>query len=253
VADDALRLAHDAMVERGFISTPTATGRRFDAAYLNPGTRFVVAYVEDKPIAAATLVEDGPFGLPADRAFVEELDLVRKESDSVVEVSGLVVEPRWRRRMRLVFGYVLGTVVRVLVPAPGVRRRIAFAVEPRQASMMAEVFSGGPVAGPRPMFRAPATLVVTIDAMTALSSGYYTSPKGSRMRQTVAEYGLCLQPPWLVIETPERPWRPALLPELLAQSGLQRRVEEQMAILASLEEEQAPEWGPELPSALARG
>lgn len=224
VADDAMRLTHDAYVERGFLE-PVPSGRRFAAPYLNPGTRFVVVYSGHEPIATATLVPDGPFGLPADRAFIEELDQLRAESDTRCEVSGLSVASVWRRQTRLVLGLLLGTVVRMNGRAvPG--HRAVYVMEPRQAVVMSSVLMGERRVGPRPLLGAPGTLVVSRDASHYRT--FFADPSAPPARALVAKYALDPNPTWLVDELPSGDWRQVLLPDLIDESGLLPRLERQL-------------------------
>lgn len=227
VADDAMRLTHDAYVERSFLQ-PVPSGRRFIAQYLNPGTRFVVVYSGDEPIATATLVPDGPFGLPADRAFVEEIDQVRAESDTRCEVSGLSIASVWRRQTRLVLGLLLGTIVRVN-GRRAVGHRVVFVVEPRQAVVMSSVLMGERSFGPRPLLGAPGTLVVTRDLSHYRT--FFADPAGPSARGLVAEYALDPNPTWLVDEPPSGDWRRLLVPSLVEESGLLAHLERQLDLV----------------------
>lgn len=227
VADDAMRLTHEVYVERGF-AAPIPSGRRFIAPYLNPGTRFLVVYSGDEPIATATLVADGPFGLPADRAFAEELDQVRVESDTICEVSGLSIASVWRRQARLVLGLVLGTVVRVN-GRPTTGHRVVFVVEPRQAAVMSSVLMGERSFGPRLLLGAPGTLVVSRDLSHYQT--FFADTAGPSARALVAEYALDPDPSWLVDEPPSDGWRSVLLPRLVEESGLLARLERQVGLV----------------------
>lgn len=229
VADDAMRLNHEVYVDRGFLD-PLPSGRRFVAPYLNPGTRFVVVYSADEPIATAALVPDGPFGLPADKAFVEEMDQVRAVSDTRCEVSGLAIAPVWRRQTRLVLGLLLGTVVRVNGRRePG--HRVVFVVEPRQAVMMSSVLMGERSFGPRPLLGAPGTLIVTKDLSHYRT--FFGDPTAPPARKLVAEYALDADPDpaWLTDEPSSDQWRHALAPSLIEESGLLVRLERQLDLV----------------------
>lgn len=227
VVDDAMRLAHDGYVDAGFLK-PRPSGRRFVAPYLNPGTLFLVAYAGDEPISTVALVDDGPFGLPADRAFVEELDEIRESTLSLREASAFVIAPRWRRHRRLLLGYVLGTVVR-LYRERGFGHRVVFAVEPRQAALFASIFSGPRMVGPRPLLRAPGTLIITEDVST--TEAFFTDPSAPAPRRMVGEHALSPMPEWLEREEPSGAWHRELLPPLLAESGLEDRIRRQMQLL----------------------
>lgn len=227
VADDAMRLTHDVYVGRSFME-PVPSGRRFVAPYLNPGTRFVVVYSGDEPIATATLVPDGPFGLPADRAFVEELDQLRTESDTRCEVSGLSVASVWRRKTRLLLGLLLGTVVRVN-GRRATGHRVVFVVEPRQAVVMSSVLMGERSFGPRPLLGAPGTLVVTQDLSHYRT--FFGDLAAPSARELVAQYALDPDPAWLVDEPPSGEWRREVLPPLVAESGLRAHLRRQLDLV----------------------
>ena len=227
VADDAMRLTHDVYVERGF-ADPAPSGRRFMAPYLNPGTRFIVAYDGDEPIATATLVADGPFGLPADRSFAEEVDQARADANTLCEVTGLAVASSWRGHTRLVLGLVLGTAVR-LNGQYGAGHRAVYVVEPRQAALMSRVLIGERRYGPRPLLGSPGTLVVTQDFSRYRT--FYADPTGPAARRLVGEYALDPEPTWLIDEPQSGGWRQVLLPELVEESGLLSRLERQLGLL----------------------
>lgn len=229
VADDAMRLAHDGLVESGFLS-PAHSGRRFTAPYLNPGTRFMVSYVEDEAIGAAILVEDGPFGLPSDRAFGEDIDALRAQVDSITEVSGLSIAQHWRNRARLVLGYLIGTVVRLNGPR-GAGHRVAFAVQPRQAAFMSQILMGELTFGPRNLMGAPGTLVVTADVATWVE--YFADPEAPRPRRLVADYAFEPNPDWLECHPLSGQWRRDILPPLLEESGLESKLRSKIAIVRS--------------------
>ena len=94
--DDALAVVHDEFVDMGYME-PQASGRRMHQAYLNPGTVFVVARIDGVTVGTLAMVADGPFGLPADRAFAEELDDLRRTGRDVLEVGSLAIRREWRR------------------------------------------------------------------------------------------------------------------------------------------------------------
>jgi hypothetical protein len=245
VADDAMRLAYEGYVEAGFLA-PCSTGRHFNAPYLNPGTRFIVTYAGDEAIATIAVVEDGPFGLPADRAFLEELDDLRAEGVSLSEASAFVIAPRWRRQIRLVLGYVLGTVVRLSLARPA-GNRVVFTVEPRQADIYRSIFCGSHTIGPRPLLHAPGTLVITEDV--AFVRTFLADTNGSAIRAIVAEHALSPDPDWLEYHEPSGGWRQEVLPPLLAESGLENRVRQQMEILRA--SQALAGFGPDLLSGVA--
>lgn len=226
VADDAMRLSHDVYVERGFLA-PVASGHRFLAAYLNPGTRFIVLYSADEPIATATVVPDGPFGLPADRSFAEEIDEVRTSTQTRSEVTGLSVAPLWRRRSRTLLGLLLGTIVRVTGRRqPG--HRVVYVVEPRQARLMGSMLLGERTVGPRPLYGAPGTMIITCDMSRWRS--YYDTASRSATRDVVARYVLDREPGWLVDEPPSDGWH-ALLSDPVDLTDLRTRLHRQVDLV----------------------
>lgn len=227
VADDAMRLAHDGAVEAGFME-PAPSGRRFYASYLNPGTRFIVAYANHVPIATLTVVEDGPFRLPSDRAFAEELDARRAAGDELIEAGSFAIAHEWRRQPQLMFGYILGTLLRLNI-SRGPHLRIAWSAEPRQADLLARTFDGEMISEPRHYLGAPAILLVTSTADKWAT--HLSDPNGRTPQRIVGEYALAPEPDWLECDAPPGDWQQALLPRLLGESRLGARLSEQMLLL----------------------
>ncbi len=164
--DDALAVVHDGFVESGFIARQPS-GRRFHPSYLNPGTIFAVARIDGEPIGAAVMVPDGPFGLPSDRAFAEELDALRAGCAAPIrECGSFAVLAPWRRHTRRVFIRILAAFTRIAIAefpdAPGI-----MTVSPETERFYRDVGGFTRLAGPRPLFGAPALLMLTPNAVEA--------------------------------------------------------------------------------------
>ena len=158
--DDALAIVHDGFVEAGY-ATARASGRRMHPAYLNPGTVFAVARIGDEAIGTAALIADGPFGLPSDRAFAEENDAMRAESDEPLrECGSLAVRAPWRRHTRRIFVRAISALTRVAFDefpdAP-----VPMAVSPESERFYSAMVGSRTIAGPRPLYGAPAVLMRT--------------------------------------------------------------------------------------------
>ena len=111
--DRALAVLHDGYVEAGYL-TPRPSGRRMQPAYLNPGTIFVLAHMDDEVVGTCAIVADGPFGLPSDRAFQEENDALRATaSEGLYECGSLTVSRRHRRHTRRIVMRMFATASRV--------------------------------------------------------------------------------------------------------------------------------------------
>ena len=221
VADDALRLAHDGAVERGFMN-PTPNGRRVEPALLNDGTRFIVAYAGDEAVAAATLVDDGPHALPSQTAFAPEIDDLRTRCTSITEVSGLVVVPSWRHHHQLGLGFIVGTVVR-LNGRRGRGHRVMFSVEPRQARFMFATLMGEERYGPRDFMGAPACLIVTGDC--GRWTAFFGATPAPAARKMMGRYALGPDPDWLDVRDASDEWRTALLPTYAAEADVPEGVQ----------------------------
>lgn len=228
-ATDAMRLAHDGGVEGGFL-TPRESGMRFSAAFLNPGTEFIVAYADDEPVATMALIEDGPFGLPSDRAFIEEIDAYRAAGDSIFEAGALVIAEEWRRSAVHLGPMVVGAALRLNIGVGGQRRMIA-SIDPRRADRLSEGFGFAPVTEPRPYLGIPGILVAT-PWMTKLPA-YYLDPAGSRGRGIVAERVLDPDPSsWLRVGREGTHWTSSpTFDDLIGESGVRERIAAQMRLL----------------------
>lgn len=234
-ARDALRLAHDGGVEAGFL-TPSPSGMRFNSTFMNPGTMFGVAYSGDEVVASIVLIEDGPFGLPSDRAFVEEIDMFRKKGDDVFEVAAWVIAKEWRRHFAMVVRVLFGTVIRMNIAAGG-RRRMIFVVEPQRAGVTSELFALELMSEPRPYLEIPGTLLVT-RPVSEWADHYIGADAGfipSRMAQWVFDP----DPEWMQVGREGPHWSTEVLPTLLAESDIERRLEVQLAIVRNAKLAQA--------------
>lgn len=158
--DLALRVVHDAFVEAGFMA-PQPSGRRMIGPYLNPGTVWALAWADLRPAGANALISDGPFGLPSDRAFAEELDALRARGP-LFEVGSLALASAARRHHARIFPALIATLVRHVemgVP-PG---SVGFTtVNPSAERFYASTLGAEVIAGPRPLYGAPA-IAVSLD------------------------------------------------------------------------------------------
>ncbi len=226
-AADAMRLGYRGGIESGFL-LPNDSQMRFSPAYLNPGTEFVVAYADDEPIASLTLVEDGPFGLPADRAFVEELDAYRAAGDSLFEINAWVIEKQWRRFMAQIGALVFGTGMRLNLGVGESRRMIAIS-EPNRVRLSCATFGYQEIAGPRPYLMVPGSLLVTIP--TTEWADFLLHPDAFAPRRILAERVVDPDPTWLQVGREGRHWSETLLPELMRESDLEERLLRQLTLL----------------------
>lgn len=227
-AADAMRIAHDGGVESGYLQ-PAPSGMRFHPAFLNPGSRFVVAYDGDDPIGCLTLIEDGPFGFPSDRAFVEEIDGYRQAGDSLYEASGWVIRHDWRRNMLRVGAMLFAAGMRISLTEGDSNRRMVVAIEPNRVRVVAGIFEPDLVTESRPYLGLPAVLLAT--RRSAHWASDFLNPDAFASRKIVAEHVLDPDPAWLEFD-PEGPhWADVLLPRLLQESDVFSRVEEQRVLL----------------------
>ena len=164
--DDALAVIHDGFVEAGYL-TPRPSGRRMHPSYLNPGTVFLVARIDGETVGTCAMVADGPFGLPSDRAFAEENDLMRAEGPVVRECGSLAVSGSHRRHTRRIVMRLFAAATRLALDefpdSP-----VVVAVTPENERFYAAIAGAVRVADPRPLFGAPAVLLRTGGPLLAL-------------------------------------------------------------------------------------
>lgn len=157
--DEALRLTHDGFVASGFMR-PRPSGRRMIAPFLNPGTTFALARVEGVLRGTVALVADGPFGLPAGRAFAEEIDALRAAGPRVFEIGSLTLDPRSPRLRGPVMWALVAALVRLqLAEHPGSPNVVA--VSPSAERFYRSIAGLRPATPPRPLLGAPAILMHT--------------------------------------------------------------------------------------------
>ncbi|HAM20697.1 MAG TPA: hypothetical protein DCQ04_00175 [Actinobacteria bacterium] len=226
-AADAMRLAHDGGVEGGFLR-PRASGMRFNPTFLNPGTEFVVAYADDQPIASLVLTPDGPFGLPSDRAFVEELDGFRAADDVLFEAGAWVITPEWRRHTMFLGAFLFAPAMRIHIAA-GDNRRMCVVVEPNRINMVSGIFGYELICGPRPYLGLPGTLLVTRPSREWAE--HFMDTSASAPRRIVADHVFDPEPGWLQVGREGEHWTHELLPTLLPESDVQERLAAQLEIL----------------------
>lgn len=235
--DDALRLVHDGFVEAGYME-PTASGRRFHMSYLNPGTTFFVAHLDGEPVGTCALIADGPFGLPSDRAFVEENDAMRAErTGRLHECGSLAVARRNRRHTRRVMTHVVAAMTRVAFEefpdAP-----VSMAVAPGSLRFYEALVGARLVAGERPLYGAPAILMRTGGGPIAVHSAQRRSPIQRTMNLLVTDP----DPVWICDRregaAPPAEW----LAPLLAECAGYHRVHEQQALLGALTDDVDGAW-----------
>ncbi len=209
--DVALAIIHDGFVEAGYLA-PRASGRRMHASYLNPGTTFYVARMDGEPVGASAFIADGPFGLPSDRAFAEENDALRATGDVLHEAGSLVVAGEHRRSTRRIVMRLFAAMTRqALQECP--RAPVSLAVAPENERFYGSLAGARPIAGSRPLYGAPAVLLLTGGDALAAHCAQRATPSQRRMDALITEPG----PSWLTDRRchlpPPAAWLDALLDE----------------------------------------
>lgn len=216
--DAALRLAHDGFVASGFMA-PRPSGRRMIAPFLNPGTAFLVARVAGTVRGTVTLIADGPFGLPADRAFAEEIDGLRAASSRVFEVGALALDGASPRLHGTVAWALIAALVRLQLAehpdSPGV-----VAVSPTAERFYRSVVGFAPVTEPRPLLGSPATLMTTTPR--AIGEMMLLAEVPSRRRMARLVHGSSMS--WLKDGRRGVAWPSSWLNPLLDEVDLRSRV-----------------------------
>lgn len=227
--DDAIRVVHDGFVEAGYMA-PQPSGRRMHASYLNPGTFFVVARIEGRPVASIALVADGPFGLPSDRAFIEEIDTLRSHPGREVrEVGSMVVRSEWRRHTRRIVLRVLAAVTRIILEECPTAH-IVMSMAPDGVRFAAGTWGCDIYPDSRPLFGAPALLLRTDGPAIVDTLGARDTSSRRTMHALVNEEN----PEWLADRRVDAPLPAAWLRPLLAEQGTLKRMNDQVALTTSL-------------------
>jgi hypothetical protein len=226
--DDTLAVVHDGFVEAGYM-LPRPSGRRMHPSYLNPGTVFAIARVDGEPVGAAVLVTDGPFGLPSDRAFAEEIDALRAfDSRPMLECGSFVVAASWRRHTRRVFVRVMSTLIRVaLEEFPG--SGILISVSPETVRFYGAIAGMAAIAGPRPLYGAPAILLRSPDAAHMVQHCHRAESSGQRaLDRLIRENPRA----WLADVRTGRPLPDRWIGDLVAEDRGAERLAEQIRLMA---------------------
>lgn len=220
----AMAVVHDTFCEAGYLD-PRPSGLRMIPAYLNPGTTLLLGVVDGRPAAATALIPDGPFGLPSDRAFVEEIDGVRG-GPPLFEVGSLGVLPWARRHTRDLITTAFAATLRVLRET-GRDTRLICSVEPRAVRFYSGNFDVQPMCDQeRPLYGAPAALVGgTVRGIeNALRS------PGPAQRRVVRALADDPDPAWLIDRRSAAAWPAEELGKLLVEAGAAQRLAAQLEL-----------------------
>lgn len=212
--DAVLSVIHDGFVEAGFMD-PQASERRLHPAYLNPGAMFALARIDGEPIGAATMIPDGPFGLPCERAFAEEVDVLRRGPGPIMECGSFTVRTAWRRHTRRVFVRVLAAFIRIAMEeypdSPGL-----LTTTPEAERFHTSVGGFRRITDVRPLFGAPAVLLHVANAHAL--NAYHREGVSSGQR-TVDHLTREPAPTWLIDRRAHHPlpsdWLAPLVSEQL--------------------------------------
>jgi hypothetical protein len=225
--DEALSVIHDGFVEAGYL-VATASGRRMHASYLNPGTIFFIARIQGEAVGTCALIADGPFGLPSDRAFVEENDALRAQApEGMHEAGSLVVRSEHRRNTRRIVMRLFAAMTRVaLVEFPDAP--VPMAVAPENERFYSSLAGALEIAGARPLYGAPAVLLLTGGTSLATHCAQRMTPSQRRMDALITETG----PSWLTDRRSHRPPPAAWLEALLDEQGITQALADQIQLLS---------------------
>lgn len=220
-----LRVVYESYLEVGY-TDEAPSGMRFIAPYLNPGAVFAYALMGGRPAASATVIPDGPFGLPSDRAYAEEIDALRAAGEQPVEFSSLAVAPWARGSTRRLYPHLVAVGVR-LMSAMGDTHSV-ISVEPRNMRFYGTLF-GVRLLGPeRPLYGAPAILMG--ERMEQVRE-HLAGGAGPLTRRT-AELAFEDDPVWVDDRRARRAdWPAADLGQLVAEQGTLERTIAQLLVL----------------------
>ena len=226
--DEALAVIHDGFVEAGYL-TPRPSGRRMHPAYLNPGTIFLVARIDGETAATCAVVADGPFGLPSDRAFVEENDAMRAEGSGVLrECGSLAVSGAHRRHTRRLVMRMFAAATRIAL-AEFPDAPVAIAVTPENERFYSAIAGAVQVAGSRPLYGAPAVLLRTGGVPLARHCARRMTPTQRSMDSLINEQS----PDWMCDRRVGAPLPVDWLEGLLEEHGVTEMLGDQLRLLAA--------------------
>ena len=225
--DEALMVVHEGFVEAGYLA-PTPSGRRMHASYLNPGTIFFVARIDAETVGTCALIADGPFGLPSDRAFAEENDILRAASRGpIYEAGSLAVRADYRRATRRIVMRLFAAMTRVaLVEFPDAP--VPLAVMPENRRFYTAMAGALDVAGPRPLYGAPAVLLQTGATALAAHCALRATPTQRAMDALLTERS----PQWFTDHRSRLPLPSDWLNTLLDEQGVTGALAAQIGLLA---------------------
>jgi hypothetical protein len=226
--DEALSLVHDGFAESGYISQQPS-GRRMHLSYLNPGSAFVLARMGGQAVGAAALIVDGPFGVPADRAFAEENDILRATSAApLVECGSFVIGTQWRRHTRRIIMRVIAALARAGLTSAA-DGPVVITAAPQNERFYGMIVGMHPIAGPRPLYGSPAVLLQARSiADVARHCAEGDSPCLRAMDRLIHEP----HPSWLVDRRTGRALPGGWLGELIEEQDLLDPIRAQLRLLA---------------------
>ncbi len=213
--DEALMVVHEGFVEAGYLA-PKPSGRRMHAAYLNPGTVFFVARIDGETVGTCALIADGPFGLPSDRAFAEENDALRAATrGTIYEAGSLAVRSEYRRSTRRIVMRLFAAMTRVAL-AEFPEAPVPLAVTPENRRFYAAMAGTIELAGPRPLYGAPAVLLQTGATALAEHCALRATPTQRAMDGLLTE----MSPSWFTDRRSHLPLPSGWLNTLLDEQGV---------------------------------
>lgn len=226
--DEALVLIHDGFVEAGYMSR-RPSGRRLHTSYLNPGSFFAIARMAGELAGTMAMVSDGPFGLPAERAFAEEIDALRTAGVApIFEAGSRVVPVEFRPRAGRISMFMVASIFHAgLVDFPDAT--ILITVAPEAERFLIATLGCERLSGPRPLFGTPAVLLVTSGPVLAAHL-----PRALTSAQRMVA-SLCLDPDpsWLRDHRSGRPLDADWLVPLLFEQGFASRLTEQLRLVGN--------------------
>ena len=225
--DEALMVVHEGFVEAGYLD-PTPSGRRMHVAYLNPGTIFFVARIDGETVGTCALIADGPFGLPSDRAFAEENDALRAAVDGpLYEAGSLAVRAEYRRSTRRIVMRLFAAMTRVAL-AEFPDAPVPLAVTPDNRRFYSAMAGALDIAGPRPLYGAPAVLLQTGARALAAHCAQRATPTQRAMDALLTEP----DPAWFTDHRSRLPLPSEWLAALLDEQGVTDALAAQIRLLA---------------------
>jgi hypothetical protein len=207
---------------------PRPSGRRMHLSYLNPGTAFFVARLDGEVVGTCAMIADGPYGLPSDRAFIEENDALRA-AGRLFEHGSLAIAREHRRHTRRIMLRLVAAMTRTAIEEHP-DSPLVLAVAPENLRFYENLLDAVQVGEARPLYGAPAILLRLAGSRIGLHAANRATPMQRTMDSLIREH----DPAWIDDRRAGSAPRAEWLQPLLHECPAFHRLRGQAALLDAL-------------------